>query len=398
MLGSLDGLAPVRRFWLDQQDHANNDLDQFELVCSVREQVLAPRVAVLSQGEGLCALLACRLERTPFSPTVGYFAPVSINARTVAVLHRGILGTIDAHGAGLLVSALDDILRHGEADAIDFHFVQEGTPLFDALVAHRASWRRRVLPRWSMHHEMSLGPSGNFMTDKLRAKHRSWLRKKQKMLESDFAGRINWRWLTQIDDIGALCRVLESVAQHTYQRGLGTGFFNDRDFQERLALFAKRGILRVTLLEIDGRARAFWFGTIHRGVFHSSETGYDPALRQYEVGTLMFVRMADALANESVQRLDFGIGDALYKARFADRSWRETGVWLFAPTLKGLLMRSVLEVVLTVDVAARALLRQTGVLGRLKAVWRRLKTRTAAATQTDSTAPDAARRQELFLP
>src|SRR5690606_2483245 len=110
----------------------------------------------------------------------------------------------------------------------------------------------------------------------------------QKELESAFPGRVAWRWLAHCDDVHGLCEALESVATRTYQRGLGVGFFDGTEIRERLALFAGRDQLRVQLLEIDGEVRAFWFGLVYKGVFHSSETGYDPDLRSYEVGSLMF--------------------------------------------------------------------------------------------------------------
>ena len=112
--------------------------------------------------------------------------------------------------------------------------------------------------------------------------------------------------MTSFDDIASLCTRLDGVAGRTYQRGLGAGFFDNEEYRQRFALFARRGQLRVELLEIDGIARAFWFGIVYDGVFHSSETGYDPELREYEVGTLMFIRMSDELAREGVSRLDFG--------------------------------------------------------------------------------------------
>ena len=68
-------------------------------------------------------------------------------------------------------------------------------------------------------------------------------------------------------------------------------------------------------------------------------------MSRYEVGTLIFIRMNDELAREGVRKLDFGIGDALYKQRFGDQSWREATVWLFAPTAKGMALRSILRIV-----------------------------------------------------
>lgn len=49
----------------------------------------------------------------------------------------------------------------------------------------------------------------------------------------------------------------------------------------------------------------------------------------------MLLRMVDELVVEGLERLDFGLGDADYKQRFGDRSWREVDVYLFSSSSRG---------------------------------------------------------------
>lgn len=102
--------------------------------------------------------------------------------------------------------------------------------------------------------------------------------------------------MNRFDDIPGLCTRLEEVAARTYHRGLGSGFMDDEEHRQRFAVFARQGQLRVQLLEIDGRVRAFWLGTVWQDIFYLSETGYDPDLSRYEAGALTFIRMADEAA------------------------------------------------------------------------------------------------------
>jgi len=168
-----------------------------------------------------------------------------------------------------------------------------------------------------------------------------------------------------------LCAQIERVAALTYQRGLGAGFVDDEEHRLRLDLFAKRGQLRAQVLEIEGRLSAYWIGTIYKGVFYSSATGYDPDLRFYEPGSLVFIHMIDELVREGVGRLDFGLGDAHYKQRFGDNCWREATIRLFAPTLKGVVLRSLLGIFNLADDASRRILQKFRLLDRLKTDWRR---------------------------
>jgi len=168
---------------------------------------------------------------------------------------------------------------------------------------------------------------------------------------------------------------MEAVACNTYQRGMGAGFVNDEITRQRLELFARRSQLRVLLLGLDGVPSAYWLGVVYGETFHAFATGYVPEVTTYEVGTLAFLRMVEELVREGVGRLDFGLGDAYYKERFGDRSWREATVQLFARTPKGRLLRGYIGTTSQIDDCARRLVKRLGILDRVKGMWRaRLRT------------------------
>lgn len=323
MIKTVEELEAMRIDWEKRQSHPNNDFAQFKMVCQLRPEVKSPCVIVIARNGQPQALIAGRLERTQFAPPIGYLKPMRIPANVVTVLHEGVLGQMDDEVIPESVEYLWSLLRSGLADAIEFHYLLEDSPLLVALQRHRSGWFCKQNPRWSVHWEMNIPAEGAFIEHKVRSKHRTGIRKKERELESAFLGKVSWRWMSRFGDIPGLCARLEEVAARAYQRGLGTGFFDNDEYRQRLALFASRGLLRVQLLEIDGIVRAFWFGYVYQGVFHLSETAYDPNLSKYEVGTLMFIRMNDELTKEGVRKLDFGIGDAHYKRRFGDRSWRK---------------------------------------------------------------------------
>lgn len=371
VIKTLQELEAVWAYWERWQNHVNNDFAQFKLVCQLRPEIESPCVIIIEKDNQVVALLAGRLERTQFAPSIGYLRPVKVPAKVITVIHQGSLGHLDEQAARESIYFLWSLLGSGVADAIEFHHLSEHSPLLQALLVYGSRWFCEKKPRWSIHWEMDLPAEGGFIEHKMRSKHRSWIRKKQRELESAFPGKVFWRWISRFNDISELCARLEEVAARTYQRGLGSGFFDNEEYRQRFALFAQRGQLRVQLLEIDGKIRAFWFGIVYQGVFHSSETGYDPDLSRYEVGTLIFIRMNDELIREGVRKLDFGLGDAHYKQRFGDQSWRETTVWLFAPTAKGIVLRSTLKLSIMLDSAARRIFQRVGLVDRLKTSWRR---------------------------
>ncbi len=368
---SLQELETLRACWEGWQKHPNSDFAHFQLVCRLRPEVKCPHVTIVERNGKPCALLAARLERTRFVQSVGYFTPVRIPARVLTVLYQGLLGQVDEEMAEALVRHLWSLLASGEADAVSFHQLPEHSALLRALLVHGPRYLCEKRLAWSTHWEMVLPDEPGFQLKKLQSKHRSWIRGRQRKLESAFRGKVSWRWMSSFEDVPDLCARLEWVAARTYQRGLRAGFVDDEEHRQRFSLFAKRGQLRVHLLEIEGKVRAFWIGQVYRGVFHSEATGYDLELSGYEPGTLVFVRMIDELVQEGVRKLDFGLGDALYKQRFGDRFWREATMTMFAPTAKGLSLRSCLKVCSMLDSAGRRMLQRTALLDRLKTGWRR---------------------------
>ena len=364
-------METISTWWKDWQNHPNTDFAHFQLVCRLRNEVLGPHAAVVERDGKPCALLAARLERTHFVPAIGYFKPLKLPATVLCVLHQGLLGQIGEEIGEELVRYVWNLLYSGEADVAHFSHLPENSPLLKALLVHKPRWLGGKKPMWSVHWDMELTGEQGFILKKMKPKHRAWIRGRERKLTLAFKGKVSWRWIDRFDDLPQLCARIEEVAARTYHRGLGAGFVDNEEHRQRFALFASRGQLRVQVLEIERKLRAFWIGTVYRGVFYSSETGYDPDLRVYMPGTLILLRMVDELVREGVKKIDFGLGDAFYKQRFGDRCWREGTLRLFAPSAKGLILKSTLGLFDIMDGAARRLFQRTELLDRVKTGWRR---------------------------
>jgi Acetyltransferase (GNAT) domain len=372
---TLAELEAISAQWEAWQNHVNNDFSHFKLVSGIRPEIKSPYVTVIEQQGQPVAMILGRVEQIQFAPAIGYLKPVKIPIEVICVIHQGVIGHLDEAAAQAAIGHYWGLLRTGFVDAIDFNHLSVDSPVFQGLMRFRPGWSCEKTLRASIHREMVLPAQPGYLEQKVRAKHRTWIKKKQRELETAFPDKVTWRWLKlkPVDDMAGLCAVLEAVAARTYQRGLGAGFFDNEEFRQRFGLFANQGRLRVYLVEIDGQAKAFWFGFVYQDVFHSSETGYDPELRDYEIGTLVFIRMVDELIKEGVKRLDFGLGDAHYKQRFGDLSWQEQSIWLFAPTAKGFLLRLLLATSNTLDRVARQILQKMNLTDKIKALWRRKK-------------------------
>lgn len=368
---SLAEIETLRSYWTAAQQHPNSDIDHFLLVCRLRPEVVSPCVLSLWLSGQCHGVVAGRIEHVAIRPEVGYLKMPHVHTKVFTLIHEGIIGKFGPHEAELIVEAISQIIVNRFADLASFSCLREDSPLLPIL----RSMRQRVTgvsrPRWYEHRDLTMPAQPGFLIQAMRSKHRSWTKKKARDLENAYEGKIAWHWHTRIDDVAPLCEIMEQVAAKTYQRGLDAGFKNDQEHRERFSLFAKQGNLRVMILETNQQPAAFWVGESYKGTFHSEATGYIVELGVHEVGTQIFLRLVDELVKEGTTKFDFGLGDAQYKQRFGDRSWRETTVKLFGAGWKSLVLRNYLTIFELIDQTLRTMVKKLGILDRIKQVWRR---------------------------
>jgi len=365
-----DGLLEIRDSWQALQHHHNSDYEHVLLVCGLLPEVIAPWAATVWERDQCRALVVGRLEHAVVRPDIGYAKLPGLRAKVVTIIHEGILGGLEENGADGVVGALEEMLARRDVDVVFVHMLREESALWPALRGRTIPAVGLDLPQWTTHRELTLKKEPDFLLRAMRSKHRSWVKRKERELEQAYPEQVRWEWHSEVGDLGDLCSRMEVVARSTYQRGMGAGFVNDEITRNRLDLFARRSQLRILLLGLDGVPSAYWLGAMYRGTFHAFATGYTPDVTKYEVGTLAFLRMVEELVREGVGRLDFGLGDAYYKERFADRSWREASVQLFARTPKGRLLRRYLGMAARLENCARWVVKRLGIVDRVKAAWR----------------------------
>ena len=134
---------------------------------------------------------------------------------------------------------------------------------------------------------------------------------------------------------------------------------------------ARRGWFRGYVLYLEDKPRAFWGGTLYKNVFFLAWTGYEPELRRYELGTILFLRLVEDLIAEKAEEVDFGFGTAPYKERFGDRGWSDDVAYIFAPTVRGALLNCLASFGAQWSRVLKRALQKLDLENWLKRVWRR---------------------------
>jgi hypothetical protein len=317
------------------------------------------------------ALVVAREERIDVAPSFGYLRAPAIKAKVLNLIHEGVLGKLDSGSAASVLQHVRSVLGTGECDIALFSQVLEGDLLLNHVFQSVPWMWRDGSPAWTLHWQRTCPSGQGFLLEEMRSKHRAWIRKKIRALEEKFAGGVIYRKFSEPDQVPKACKDMENVARITYQRGLGAGFYDNAEHRERYSLFARRGLFRCWVLYLNEAPKAFWVGATCKGTFYSESTGYDPQLREYEIGTQMFIHMTDSLISEEVTRIDFGLGDALYKTRFGDHSYREGSFRLYGPRLAPLAVRCAQGLTQSVGQGTRRLLARIGLIDTVKTLWRR---------------------------
>jgi CelD/BcsL family acetyltransferase involved in cellulose biosynthesis len=357
----------LRHVWQRlRTSHPDGDLDYF--LASAEARGVSPYVTVVERAGEPTGLAVAHLERTRFECRFGYRPVYAPTLTILRVAHGGLaVSADDQHDA--VVAALDDALRQGIADVLVVPAVHVGSALETALL--RIPRRRRPAPPspW-LHRRLELPGTYDELLARRDRKSRYNLRREASRLEQAHP-TLTVELLREPGDFDRIFAMIEPIAATTYQRALGAGFADTLERRALVRQALERGWFRAWVLSIAGRPVAFWQGNVVDRTFFSSSTGYDPAFAKDGVGSYVQLRMfQDLCVDPEVDVVDFGWGDADYKARFGTEAWEERDLAVFAPTLRGAWENGIRSLVSGVDAGARTALARLGLTARVKRVWR----------------------------
>jgi len=358
----------VRASWEALAPGRNAEPARFLDVARTHPDVLRPHVFAMTTEDGsLSALLAARLERLDYRCRIARRTIVSASVRSLTVVYGGALRAGPDVAWNPLVRALADALSSDVADVAYLPRVEARSALLDALRAETSPMWRNESERPAAHWVLDLPDTFDALMRRVDGHRRKELGRYRRVLERTFPGRVETRTFVDEEDVPGVCVRAEAIARGAYQRGLGTGFFDDAVTRARLVGAARRGALRAHELVVDGVVRAFWIGEVHRGALLLDFTAYDAGFARYEPGTVLLLEvLKDAIA-EGLRAADYGWDDVPYKRRFGARRVDERDVWLFRPGARSAWLNAARALVVNAGAAARRVV----AAGGLTAAWNR---------------------------
>jgi CelD/BcsL family acetyltransferase involved in cellulose biosynthesis len=384
-----DAFQGVKDLWERANIHPDADREFYALLTSLRPEFIKPFILVAAQGGTPRALLVGRLENSVVPLKLGYFTFAKIPVRQITIMQDGLLGNPSPAVTRAMVTRISRCLKEGLADRAWLHNAGVESELYHCARSVPAALCRDHAPDFIAHWRTALPASLDEFLKRRSKKHRYWLRRIIRVFEDEHKGKVEYKIVTKPEQLDEFCAAAETVAASTYQRGLGVGFANTEETRRRLQLAAEKGWLRAYLICVDGKPLAFWGGRLYNSVMYLEWTGYNPAYRKFELGTVLFLKMIEDLCRSGVREMDYGTGASVYKERFGDNSRPEASLCIYAPTFKSVCIGLLKAGETLLNRSAKAVAKRLKVMDQIKKRWRGRLAGGTASTESQSGSEEA---------
>ncbi|MBL0089997.1 MAG: GNAT family N-acetyltransferase [Ideonella sp.] len=183
-----------------------------------------------------------------------------------------------------------------------------------------------------------------------------------------------WQLYRQPEDMRRFHEGALAISRNTYQtRLLDAGLDDSAAFLLHMESLARQDCARGYLLMDGGRAVAYAWCTRTDDELLYDTVGYLPEHAEHSPGSVLLYHVIEqAFADPDVHVVDFGEGEATYKAMFSTEHRALADVFFFPPTLKNAFLIRAHWAVLRCSSAIGALLQKHGLKQGLKTWIRRL--------------------------
>lgn len=364
-LKTADEIRGLRGLW-NWPGTPDSDLDYFLYFAAVRAEVLRPQVLVTYRGDAPEAMLIGKLEERQIPIQLGHLNARTPRLRVLNFVYGGLRGSLARDSTEALVKEALKTVRCGEAEVIVFELVAVDSQLYRTLGALPKRFERGFHCAQHNRYRMQLPRNSHELHGMIPANQRSNYLRKGRKLVRDFSGDVSYRWYTQASP--AMYRDLEFVAARSYQRGKGVGFQDTPQLRGWWEFAGSKGWLRVCILYVAGKPRAFFTGVAHCGILWGDYMAYDRQFASYSPGMYLLLRsfgeLCDCREEHGIREINLGPGDSDLKALLSSSSKQESSTYLYAPTLRGVALNLILSLVFLADGSARKFLARGSLLAR----------------------------------
>jgi hypothetical protein len=366
-----DTMESVRPLWEQWQTHPYVDFDFFSTIVNNRQDVVNPVALVLFNNDIPVAMAVGRIEKVPLPIRLGYLKVSRRALLQLTIVYDGLMGKWDDPGATVFVRYLRQMMRRDHIDAVHLAAMRSSNPVYKTAYRQVPFFLLDTPQKNNLHWWADLPETFEVYQKKINSKHRTQLRSKERKFAEHCGGTIQVKIFHTPQEVSLFCTIAEKIAQATYLRGLGEGFYDNPEMRKRLDLEARKGWMQGFVLYANENPCAFWLGIRYNHVFYLEYTGFDSDLKDYAPGQILFIKMIESLCTAGgIRSIDFGFGDATYKQRYGDRNWEESDLYLFNNTPSMFLTNLARKSATLARFSIEKILKRFDLFARIKKRWR----------------------------
>jgi hypothetical protein len=371
----IEAIRPIWEKMQSQESHPQLDADinrYLSVVKSLGSDV-QPYVIVVYQNDTPKAMLIGRVEKKQVPCKIGYYVIFNPWMHCLNIVYGGIIGELTDTFCVALVQKLMEILARREVDVVYVNRLAMDSPLYRHVMKMPNLLCRTRMPKIEQHWIMDVPGDIDSLYKSFVPKTRNTLKRKNRKLEREFKDQLEFVTYNDKNELEQALSAASRISEHTYQMGLGAGFVNDSKTRKFMEVAANQGWFRMTLLCIKGEPCSFQQGFQYGKTYFLGQLGFDPKWKQWNVGTILFKRiMEDLCSDSSIERLDFGFGDAQYKRSFGTRYWDEAILYIFAPRIYPVFVNMLLSLTRSISLLLELIFNKFGLVRTIKRKWRNL--------------------------
>jgi hypothetical protein len=369
ILRTLSELEEIRPEWESWPGHRDSDIDFFSEVVKSNPCTIRPHVIVAYSEGKPDAVLIGRIDSTTPLLKIGYWRVPTPRIRLLTFVIGAQRGNSSSGISELLFREALNSLRQREADVVRIDYVRVNSAFHRLARSLPGLIGRDYGATSGPHWIMELPGTYQEILQALSGDFRNQLRRKAKKIQSDFP-RLSVRCFDRPEELDAMMHDVETIAAKSYQRGLEVGFHDNQATRRAISAEMVRGRYLGYALYLQGQPSAFWLGSFLDSVFYSDYLGFDPGFSGYSPGTYLQTKVLEDLLLRQAARIDFGPGDARYKAQLGTTCHQEVTLYVFPSTLDGAALNLLRTLTSLGNKAARSVAGGLGVLPRIKRAFR----------------------------
>ena len=339
ILENAEEINLIKDFWTSKQWQHYTDFDYYMNIVIQEEGILRPHIIVVFENENPIFLLIGNIREKGFKLKLGYKSLLNIKVRFLGIMYGGVLGNQSPSVCKETVYFLKKILATEKIDYVLFKELNVDSNIYKAIKNFGGKLYVSKFDLLNPHIYMDLPDSFEKYLETKNPKKRHEIKRRIKKFERDLQGRIEFKLYQRVEDLNIIMKDTEEVASQTYQSKLGVTLNYDNDTREMLQFELEKGRLRAFILYIDGKPAAYSTCLVYRKSFLGSKTGYLQEYSQYRPGSYLMMKTINYLCDSgTVNKVDFGFGDAEWKRDFSTSINIESSVFIYSSTLKGFLL------------------------------------------------------------